>query len=126
MNIALHTPEGYLGRYVNLMVYHEGYDPPHAVERFLPDGSVDLVIDLKDDPKHVYDNDDLSVRQSCRNAWFSGIRTAFISISSGMDSSMLVVNFKPHGAFDPSAGRVADSRSYSPHPGIRNAPIRVE
>ena len=98
MIVEFHVPSGLLGAYVNLMVYHEGYSPDHSVERFLPDGSVDLVIDLRDDPKYTY-NDDLTVRSRHTGAWFSGIRTGFISISSGRDSSMLVVNFKPFGAF---------------------------
>jgi len=94
----LHTPTGRLARIVPLMVYHEGYNPPHPVDRLLPDGSVNLIIDLTDAPKFIFDNSTLRPVQTCRRAWFSGTRTTPISISTGPASSMLVLSFHPAAA----------------------------
>jgi AraC-like DNA-binding protein len=51
------------------------------------------VIDLTDYPKFIYDNHTLKEIQSCRNVWFSGIRSRYITIPSGRDSEMFVINF---------------------------------
>ena len=98
MILEFHAPSGELAPYVQVMVYHEGYSPSHRIERFLPDGSVDLVIDLTDDDKYLFDNDSLAPTKACRASWVSGMRTGFISISAGDGSSMMVVNFRAVGA----------------------------
>jgi len=65
----------------------------------LPDGDVQLIFDLTDNPKYIYDNETLKEIQSCRNVWFSGFRTKPISIPSGKESELLVVQFKKGKAF---------------------------
>lgn len=82
-----------LCRFVESFIYYREYDPVHKIDRFLPDGNVNIVVDLTDYPKYIYDNDSLKEIQSCRNVWFSGIRNKFISIPSGKDSEMFVINF---------------------------------
>ncbi len=98
MILRFHVPTGPLRPYVAQFVYHEGYTPKHSVERFLPDGSVDLVIDLTDDDKYVFDNRSLEPAQVCRACWVSGMRTRYISISAGKESSMMVISFRAVGA----------------------------
>ncbi|MBL7698941.1 MAG: helix-turn-helix transcriptional regulator [Chitinophagaceae bacterium] len=51
------------------------------------------MIDLTDYPKYIYDNLTLKEIQACRNVWFSGIRTKYITIPSGRDSEMFIINF---------------------------------
>ncbi len=65
----------------------------HSVDRFLPDGYVNIVIDLTDYPKYIYDNETLKEIQACRNVWVSGIRNSYITIPSGKDSEMFIINF---------------------------------
>lgn len=89
-----HRPGPPLDGFVDGIIYHEGYQPGHAVDRFLPDGNVEIVIDLGDRPKHIYDNETLREIQTCRRVWASGVRTAPISIHSGKDSAMFVISFR--------------------------------
>ena len=44
-------------------------------------------------------NETLEEKQACKRAWASGIRTEYISIPSGQDSSMLVIYFKKGMAY---------------------------
>ncbi|MBO6576955.1 MAG: helix-turn-helix transcriptional regulator [Rhodothermales bacterium] len=80
------------------MVFHKGYQADHAAERFLPDGGVELVIDLTEVPKHIHDPDSLAVLETYRGAWVSGMRTRPITITADRDSEMLIVSFQPFGA----------------------------
>ena len=99
MIIQIRQPAQPLAEFVQAVVFHEGYTAPHDVDRFLPDGGVEIVIDLTDEPKPIYDNDTLQVVQTCTDAWVSGMRTGYITIPSGRDSSMMVISFKPGAAF---------------------------
>ena len=69
------------------------------MDRFLPDGEVQIIFDLTDYPKYIYDNETLKEIQSCQNVWFSGFRTEPITIPSGKESEMLIVQFKKGRAF---------------------------
>ena len=69
------------------------------MDRFLPDGEVQIIFDLTDYPKFIYDNETLKEIQSCQNVWFSGFRTEPITIPSGKESEMLIVQFKKGKAF---------------------------
>ncbi len=94
MILETYIPGPPLDRFVEFMIFHESYNPGHNWERFLPDGNVELVIDLHDEPKFIFDNDSLTEVQACRKMWFSGLRTAPITIPTGGDASMMVINFK--------------------------------
>ena len=69
------------------------------IERLLPDGNVQVIFELTEQPKYIYDNDSLDEIQSCRRVWFSGFRTKPITIPSGLGSEMLIISFKKGRAF---------------------------
>ena len=98
MIVEFYKPAGLATEAVTSMVYHRGYSPDHEIERFLPDGSVDLIIDLGERPKFVFDNDSLAIVQTHTRSWVSGIRTRPISISAGWGEPMLVVGLSPSAA----------------------------
>jgi AraC-like DNA-binding protein len=64
------------------------------MDRFLPDGNTEIIIDLADNAQYIYDNETLTKLQTCRRAWVSGVRTQPITIPSGRGSRMLIVAFK--------------------------------
>ncbi len=94
MIFQTHIPKAPLNQFVDSFFYHEDYQPDHRVDRFLPDGNVEIIIDLDDKPKFIYDNETLREIQTCKGGWASGVRSEPISIHSGKDSAMLVINFK--------------------------------
>ncbi len=93
MVFHLHIPSFPLNQFVESFIYYKNYQPEHSIDRFLPDGNINLVIDLKEEPQYIYDNHTLKEIQACKKVWFSGIRNHFITIPSGRDSEMFIVNF---------------------------------
>jgi AraC-like DNA-binding protein len=94
MIFRTHVPAPPLDHYVRHLFYYEGFDPVHALDRFLPDGNTEIIFDLSDLPQYIHDNDTLAEIQVCREAWVSGVRTRPITIPSGRGSRMLVVAFE--------------------------------
>jgi AraC-like DNA-binding protein len=64
------------------------------MDRFLPDGNTELIINLSEIPQFIYDNETLQEIQTCESAWVSGVRTRPITIPSGKGSRMLIVAFR--------------------------------
>jgi AraC-like DNA-binding protein len=94
MILQIHKPAFPLNKFVDNFVYFDGPNPAHDLERFLPDGNTEIIIDLANKPQYIYDNETLQEIQICRDAWVSGVRTQPITIPSGKGSRMLVVAFK--------------------------------
>jgi len=94
MITKFYVPSYPLNYFIEYFYYYTGYNPEHSIDRFLPDGNVQIIFDLTDYPKYIYDNETLKEIQSCRNVWFSGFRTEPISIPSGRESEMIIVQFK--------------------------------
>ena len=98
MIFKLHIPKPPLIQFIENIVYYSGFNPPHSKERLLPDGAIELVINLEEGPKHIYDNEDHGKRTAYCKGWISGIRKEYITIDSGQNSSMMVVRFRDGGA----------------------------
>lgn len=99
MIFHIHIPSPPLCYFIESFIYYKGFDPVHSLDRFLPDGNINVVIDLKDAPQFIYDNDSLKEIQACRRVWFSGIRNNFITIPSGRDSEMFIITFHKGKAY---------------------------
>ncbi len=95
MVLEIFYPRGILEPYVELFTFYEEYAPGHRVERLLPEGVIEVIIDLTEIPNYIYSNATLQPIQTCRTAWVSGMRKSFISISVLPQSSMFVVRFRP-------------------------------
>lgn len=88
-----------LNQFIESFIYYKDYNPVHSVDRFLPDGNINVVIDLTDYPKFIYDNHTLKEIQACKKVWFSGIRNRYITIPSGRDCEMFIINFHKGKAY---------------------------
>ena len=44
-----------LSDYVDWFWFYEGLYPPHRYERVLPDGSMEPIVNLREEPRHVFD-----------------------------------------------------------------------
>ena len=87
-----------MGLYVQGITFYEGLHSPNRTDRFLPNGGIELIIDLTPEPKFTYDETGTLELQKCTRAWVSGIRTGFITITAGDGGSMMLVFFHPHAA----------------------------
>lgn len=99
MILQIHKPAFPLNEFVENLVYYHGLTALHNLDRFLPDGNTEIILDLTENPQYIYDNETLQEIQICRCAWVSGVRTKPITIPSGKGSRMLIVAFKKGRAF---------------------------
>jgi AraC-like DNA-binding protein len=99
MILKIHIPNYPLNKFVDNFVYYEGLNPEHAIDRFLPDGNTEIIIDFHDTPQYIYDNETLKEIQACHNVWASGVRTGYISIPSGRQAAMFIIAFKKGMAY---------------------------
>jgi AraC-like DNA-binding protein len=91
MIFRAHIPSAPLDRFVGRIIYYEGYEPPHRLDRFLPDGNTEIVFNLTESPQDIFDNDTLKSMRSYRDVWVSGVRTRPITIPSGRGCRMVVI-----------------------------------
>jgi hypothetical protein len=94
MIYKMHIPPFPLSQFITHFNYYKGHCAVHSIDRFLPNGNIEIVIDLTHTPKYIYDNHTLLEKQACKKIWISGIRNSFISIPSARDSEMFVINFR--------------------------------
>lgn len=95
----VYIPQSPLSDFVELFWLYEARDPPHARERYLPTGTVELVIDLCDETLRVYDRQDHDRFQSFRGALVCGTHSGFFVIDVARQATIMGVHFKPGGAF---------------------------
>ncbi|MDN5202525.1 helix-turn-helix domain-containing protein [Fulvivirgaceae bacterium BMA10] len=95
----IYFPKGQLANSVVSIVYYEGYDVSHRMERYIPDGTLSIVIELGGFPQYTYDNVSLKQDKKCVNAWVSGMQSEFITFGCTQISAMMVIQFKPTGAY---------------------------
>jgi len=93
-----HVPEEPLARYVDWFWFFEDMYPPHRREHVLPDGTFELVIDLREEPRRMFDRGGSNGETLFREAWMSGAHSQYIVIDALPGSSMIGVHFKPGGA----------------------------
>lgn len=93
-----YVPQPPLSDFVELFWLYEGYSQPHYKERLLPDGSMELVINLNEDQSRVYDRHNPTEYQSTRGV-LVGAQSEFFVIDTAEQYSVIGVHFKPGGAF---------------------------
>ena len=69
------------------------------MERVLPDGSMELVINLEEDLIKVYDQKNQNRFKSFRGSVISGPHSDFTVIDTACQASTIGIHFKPGGAF---------------------------
>ncbi|MGH9948503.1 MAG: helix-turn-helix domain-containing protein [Pyrinomonadaceae bacterium] len=94
MIYKVYKPAFPLGQFIDLFIYFERIEQAHSVDRFLPNGDTEILIDFHDTPQFIYDNNTLKEIQACNHVWASGLRTEPITIPSGNGSAMMVIAFK--------------------------------
>ena len=84
MRTYIHVPSGSLADFVDLLWISEGYAPPHAQERLLPQGLMSLVISFVDG-----------------RVWsgVSGARTQSVTLDTSQPFTVIGVSFKAGGGF---------------------------
>lgn len=93
-----HLPSN-LEKHLESILYFKGLSPNHSIERIVPTGHIFVVFELDNIPRNTYDNETLAKIDTFTKVWVSGTHRNFLSISAHQNSEMLVIQFKPTGAF---------------------------
>lgn len=94
-----YIPRPPLSEFVGSLWYYEGDNPQHEKERVLPTGTMEIVINLRDDSLRVYDGKDLDRFRSFRGSLVCGAHSGFFAIDTAEQACIMGVAFKPGGAF---------------------------
>lgn len=92
------VPAPPLSYFVEFLWFYENAETDHAKEKLLPDASMELVIDLSEGPKKLYDNRDRERYSAYNRCWVSGMQRQFIVIGVEQGSSMMGAHFRTGGA----------------------------
>src|SRR5690242_13005238 len=94
-----YIPQSPLATFIDSFWLYENYKPLHTKERRLPDGSMELVINLHEDVIRLYDPQHPDRFRSVQGNVLSGPQTEYVVLDTACQSSMMGVHFKPGGAF---------------------------
>jgi len=98
MIFCRYIPGEPLARFVEWFWFYEDFYPSHGREHVLPDGTFELVIDLRETPRKLFDRENRIRYTSFRRGWLSGTHSEYIVIDALPGSSMIGVHFKAGGA----------------------------
>jgi AraC-like DNA-binding protein len=98
MRFLAHRPAMPLAEFVDFFWFYDGLTPAHRLERVLPEGSFELLINLREEPRHIFNLEELKALTSFRGAWLAGMHSQSVVIDTAPDSSMMGVHFRPGGA----------------------------
>jgi AraC-like DNA-binding protein len=85
--------------YIESIFYFRDLIPEHSIERVVPTGHVFIIFELDGFIRKTFENDTLKPNNTFTKVWISGMHKSYISISAHQKSEMLVIQFKPFGAY---------------------------
>jgi len=112
MLYRMYTPAPPLGDFVHDFWLYDDYVPGHAMDRILPSGTIELVINLRDDEFRIYHPARPERCERFSGALVSGAYGRIFLIDTAEDAAVIGVHFKPGGAFPflgLPAGELADT-----------------
>jgi AraC-like DNA-binding protein len=100
-------PSAFLSDFVDNFWLYEGYEGEHANERILPTGTIELVINLRENELRIYDAERPDVCSRYSGAVVSGAYGKGFVSDAEEEAFIMGIHFKPGGAF-PFLGVPAD------------------
>ena len=94
-----HLPHPLLRPYVEDLWLGDDYAPPHSQERIVPSGTIELVINLRENEIRIYDVNRPQLCQRYSGAVVSGPYRRFLLTATVEEISIMGVHFRPGGAF---------------------------
>ena len=91
-------PKPPLSHFVETLWFYRDLATDHSKEKLLPDASMELIIDLSEGPKKLYDSRDLDRYTSFNRCWVSGLQRQFIVLGVEQGASMMGAHFRTGGA----------------------------
>jgi AraC-like DNA-binding protein len=98
VSIYTHAPGPPLGHYIERLWYYVDLQVDHEREHVLPNGSFELIINLEDRPRKLFDRNNLEKHTCFKRGWVAGVQTQYLLIDVLPRSTMIGAHFKPGGA----------------------------
>jgi AraC-like DNA-binding protein len=95
MLLRTYSPRAPLSMFVDYFWYIEGYNPAHSKELALPDGSVEVVINLMEDCIRLFNLADKELNYG--SSVLCGPHSEYFVIDTAYESKVLGIHFKPGG-----------------------------
>ncbi|HYJ86000.1 MAG TPA: helix-turn-helix domain-containing protein [Pyrinomonadaceae bacterium] len=95
----LHFPQSPLSQFVENIWLVQGFASGYTREKILPDGAIELIIDLDTTPKTIFDDEASQRFRTVSKGWISGERTRYIVIGAMANQSMVGIRFRPGRAY---------------------------
>ena len=95
----LHFPKPPLSQFVENIWLVEAFVADYTREKILPDGAIELIIDLDTQPKTIFESEGSEQFRTVSKAWISGERTRYLVIGAERNQSMVGIRFRPGGAY---------------------------
>jgi AraC-like DNA-binding protein len=99
MLFRTYTPQSPLSEFVEIIWFYDGHQLPHAKERLLPTGTMEMVFNLREDRTWLYGGENADEIQAFRGSILCGVHSKFFVIDTAAEISTFGVHFKPGGAF---------------------------
>jgi AraC-like DNA-binding protein len=97
MIYEVHVPKGVLAKYIDNIVFFEGYTAQHKADKLLPDGGIYMIINMLEKPEKLYKDEHLKKFEEFTGCFISGQHKNFIFIEAEHSSNM-AIKFKLGGA----------------------------
>lgn len=94
-----YIPRPPLSDFVDLFWSYEGYNPPHTKERVVPTGTMQLIVNLREDELRTYDPHDYRRFKCFGGSLVSGAHSRFVVIDTASQASTVGVHFRAGGAY---------------------------
>lgn len=107
MFVTVNRPRPPLDRFVEHVTFFSGYMPAHQREKLIPDGAIQIIVDMSERKKRLYESDYSPGGRDFRRAWISGMQLKPIIIEAQKQASLLIIRFRPGGAM-PFLGLAAE------------------
>jgi AraC-like DNA-binding protein len=99
MLIRFHRPAEPLATFVELIWLYDGIGSSHGQEQLMPSGTIELVVNLREDSVEVFDQNPNVPRHKLTGAIISGPQSGSFVIETRHRTSVLGIHFKPGGLF---------------------------
>jgi AraC-like DNA-binding protein len=99
MLLRTYIPQAPLSGFVDFFWYFEGYSPPHPKELALPDGSIELVINLCEAKIKLFDREHNGLLRTYGSSVICGPHSEYFTIDTSIESTVLGIHFKPGGIY---------------------------
>lgn len=93
-----HRPRAPLSHAVEVLWLYSGYQPPHQLERVLPSGRVEMVINLREDVLRCYHPETFRLQKKLRGVILAGPRQEVQIVDTAQQLEIMGVHFLPGGA----------------------------